>query len=324
MKLYKINEVREIQHYQIPKALFKHPYYADLTNDTRLAYAILLDRLELSRINNWTNDKDEVFIIYTREQMQDELKIKSRTTITKVFKQLNDFGLIREERQGLNKPNRIYVAHMKPLPIESERGKKGTELPSFNGSTENEHQEVQEIISGSTNNEHQESQNMNGINTESINTDFNKIKIDRFKNLFINKDEKFGNVFDRKDDSKGIALVEYCLKNPTERTSDEIGLTEEQEQKYFECLDKIGYLLNENYYDFFYVVSTEKYRELVYLIYGVVYDILLTAHKRLLPFLTAEIIIEVLDRVDIYQEEVDNIYAYFKASLIKELSKKIK
>ena len=124
MNLYKINEVRTIQHYQVPKVLFKHPYYSDLTNDTSLAYAILLDRLELSRLNNWTNEKDEVFLIYTREEMAKELNIKSKTTITKVFKQLNEFNLIKEERQGLNKPNRIYIAHLEPLPVESERGKK--------------------------------------------------------------------------------------------------------------------------------------------------------------------------------------------------------
>ena len=50
--------------------------------------------------------------------------VKSKTTITKVFKQLNEFNLIKEERQGLNKPNRIYIAHLEPLPVESERGKK--------------------------------------------------------------------------------------------------------------------------------------------------------------------------------------------------------
>lgn len=124
MELYKINQVREIQHYQVPKVLFKHPVYKGLSNDTRLAYSILLDRLELSRLNNWTNEKNEVYLIYTREDMAEELNIKSKTTITKVFKQLNEYNLIKEERQGLNKPNRIYIAHTLPLPIETERGKK--------------------------------------------------------------------------------------------------------------------------------------------------------------------------------------------------------
>ena len=67
---------------------------------------LLLDRLELSRINKWFNDKGEIYLIYTRQELIKELKI-SRATATKVFIELANCNLIKEERLGQGMPNRI-------------------------------------------------------------------------------------------------------------------------------------------------------------------------------------------------------------------------
>ena len=69
-------------------------------------YTLLLDRLELSRINKWFNDKGEIYLIYTRQELIKELKI-SRATATKVFIELANCNLIKEERLGQGMPNRI-------------------------------------------------------------------------------------------------------------------------------------------------------------------------------------------------------------------------
>lgn len=321
MNLYKINEVRAIQHYQVPKVLFKHPYYEDLTNDTRLAYSILLDRLELSRQNNWVNENNEVYIIYTRGEMGKELNVGSKTTITKIFKQLNDFELIREERLGLNKPNRIYVAHLKDLPLETERGKKNIKSVANTGSTKTVLQEVQEDIPGGTENKLQEVQKINTNKTNIINTNKIDLKIDRFNLLFNSSEEKIAGGFDRKDDTKGIVIAEYLLTNPTDRRSSDIGLTEEQEAEYLNILENAELTIAPDFYDIFYSETNEKLRQYCYLMFGVVYDLLKSPHKRFLSRLDRKTIMEVLDRVDMYQEEVEDIYAYFKTSLLRELRK---
>lgn len=321
MNLYKINEVRAIQHYQVPKVLFKHPFYENLTNDTRLAYSILLDRLELSRQNNWVNENDEVFIIYTRDEMAKELNIGSKTTITKVFKQLKDFELIREERIGLNKPNRIYVAHLKQLPLETERGKKASKTVENTGSTETVLQEVQEDVLGSTETKPQEIQKINTNKTNLINTNKIDLKIDRFNLLFNSSEEKIAGSFDRKDDTKGIVIAEYLLTNPTDRSASDIGLTDEQEAEYLNILEKAELIITPDFYDYFYMESNEKLRQYSYLMFGVVYDLLKSPHKRYLSGLNRALIFDVLERVDMYQEEVEDIYAYFKASLLRELKK---
>ena len=50
-----------------------------------------------------------IFLIFTRQEVQRKLGL-SEKTVTKALKQLSDVKLIEEKRQGLGKPNLIYVA----------------------------------------------------------------------------------------------------------------------------------------------------------------------------------------------------------------------
>lgn len=111
LNLYKISEIRQEQYIQIPKELFYNEQYSDLSSDAKILYGLLLDRMELSRVNNWINEAGEIYLIFTREEIQDILKISKKTCI-KAFKQLAQKGLILEKRQGLNKPNLIFIGHI--------------------------------------------------------------------------------------------------------------------------------------------------------------------------------------------------------------------
>jgi DNA-binding Lrp family transcriptional regulator len=68
----------------------------------------LKDRHELSLQNNWVNENNEVYLVFTRENMADMLGC-SQPTLRKSLKQLIDSGLMEEERMGLNRANRIYL-----------------------------------------------------------------------------------------------------------------------------------------------------------------------------------------------------------------------
>ncbi|MGN3394427.1 replication initiator protein A [Enterococcus gallinarum] len=88
--------------------------YAQLSNDAKLAYGALYNRCQLS-IRSYESGKvdfvDEygsVFLIFTVEELM-ELLDKSNKTITKIKKELKQKKLLREEKQGLNKPNRLYL-----------------------------------------------------------------------------------------------------------------------------------------------------------------------------------------------------------------------
>ena len=110
-KRYRLEEENSHRFYQMPKELFINPRYKDLDSNAKVLYTVLLDRKELSRKNKWVDEYNQIYLIYTRENIAELLGVSVRTVI-KVFKQLREAKLIEEEKQGLNKPNRIYVLHL--------------------------------------------------------------------------------------------------------------------------------------------------------------------------------------------------------------------
>lgn len=106
---YKAHECFEHLYYQIPMELFFNKKYKNnLNSDSKILYGFLLNRLTLSAKNNWVDEEGNVFLIFTRKEVQELLGLSDKT-VTKTFKQLKDCKLIYEKKQGANKPNLIYV-----------------------------------------------------------------------------------------------------------------------------------------------------------------------------------------------------------------------
>ena len=108
-KRYSINDVSLARFYQLPKFLFEGDL-VNLSNDARVLYSLLKDRHDLSIKNNWVNANNDVYILFTREDMQISLRLSDKT-ITKSMRALKEFGLIEEERLGLGKPNMIFLLY---------------------------------------------------------------------------------------------------------------------------------------------------------------------------------------------------------------------
>ncbi|MUO32432.1 replication initiator protein A [Enterococcus gallinarum] len=109
--VYTVAEENSHRFYQLPKELFINESYKDLSLSAKVIYSFLLDRKELSRKNNWIDEYGQVFLLFTREHIMGMLNI-SKPTAVKAFKELTKASLIIEERQGLNKPNKIYICRM--------------------------------------------------------------------------------------------------------------------------------------------------------------------------------------------------------------------
>lgn len=106
---YKANECFEHLYYQIPMELFINPLYKNkLNSDSKLLYGFLLNRLLLSAKNNWVDEDKNIYLIFTRKEVQELLNLSDKT-VTKAFKQLSECNLISEKKQGTTKANRIYV-----------------------------------------------------------------------------------------------------------------------------------------------------------------------------------------------------------------------
>ena len=108
MELYKINEAMQNIYYQMPQELFDNEKYKYLSIEAKVIYSFLLNRMNLSKINHWINNNGEVYLIYTRKEIQCKLNLSDKP-VTRAFKELRDAELIKEEKQGFGKPNLIYI-----------------------------------------------------------------------------------------------------------------------------------------------------------------------------------------------------------------------
>ncbi|MFU0762182.1 replication initiator protein A [Staphylococcus pasteuri] len=94
--------------YQLPKFLFEDNYFSKMTTEAKVMYALLKDRFELSKINNWIDEENNIYLLYTNKQLCSILQY-GEPKIIKLKKELEKFNLIINERQGLNRPNKIYL-----------------------------------------------------------------------------------------------------------------------------------------------------------------------------------------------------------------------
>jgi len=128
-KRYKVNEVDNQRFYMIPKSLFNNDKYKGLSLEAKVVYALLRDRMELSKKNNWIDENGDIYLLFSRLEIAEALDC-SKPHIIKCFKQLIEYGLIEEKRQGLGKPNIIYVCHVEQSFKSLENSQKSTSFTS--------------------------------------------------------------------------------------------------------------------------------------------------------------------------------------------------
>lgn len=107
--LMKLNDTVSFFHMQMPRWLFCDRRYKGISLEAKVAYTFLLNRFQLSRMNGWVNSGGEVFVVFTRESLAEEMGVSVRKAI-ECFKELSSAGLIWERRLGRGYPNQIYLA----------------------------------------------------------------------------------------------------------------------------------------------------------------------------------------------------------------------
>ncbi|MFQ3792909.1 replication initiator protein A [Staphylococcus nepalensis] len=109
MSNFNIKEIQKEKFYQLPKVFFTNPKYTKLSNDAKITWSILRDRLDLSIRNNWIDENGDIFFIYTNEKLKSILNISSPNKLSKIKKELTQADLFNQIRVGLNKPNKLYI-----------------------------------------------------------------------------------------------------------------------------------------------------------------------------------------------------------------------
>lgn len=109
-KRRKVKDLASQQFYKFDKWILAESKLKKLSPTAKLLYMVLRDREELSLKNakNFT-DKEGCLFQYFDQEKASELIGVSLSAIKKAFKDLKDYKLIESVRQGLGKPNRLYI-----------------------------------------------------------------------------------------------------------------------------------------------------------------------------------------------------------------------
>lgn len=108
-EFFGIDESEQYSFYRVPKLLFTDSRYRNLSAEAKLLYGLFLDRMSISRKNGWIDEKGRVYIIYRVENIMEALGCGNKKAI-QILAELEKKGnLILRKKQGLGKPNLIYV-----------------------------------------------------------------------------------------------------------------------------------------------------------------------------------------------------------------------
>ena len=105
-------QAEQFSFYRIPKALFTEPNFRELSTDAKVLYGILLDRMSLSLKNQWLDAQNKVYIIFTVDEIMDALNCANQKATRLMVELEKQAGLIERKRQGLGRPNLIYVKNL--------------------------------------------------------------------------------------------------------------------------------------------------------------------------------------------------------------------
>lgn len=172
-------EAEQYAFYRVPKLLITGEQFKTLSMEAKLLYGILLDRVSLSLRNGWVDEQNHVYIIYTIEQIMQEMNCSNKKAVTMLAELEKKVALIEKKRQGLGKPNLIYVKNFftanqpdceyeqqESIPIVDNSEREAPEMSNVHP------QKCKNDTSGSVEATFAEMSEVHGIKTNINNTDF--------------------------------------------------------------------------------------------------------------------------------------------------------
>lgn len=146
-------EADQFSFYRIPKVLFTEERFSSISAEAKVLYGLLLDRMSLSARNGWLDEEGRVYIIFSIEDIMTSMGCANQKAAKLLYELESKCSLIERKRQGLGKPNLIYVKN-------------------FVTPSESHFKKCENHDSGSVKITSQESLKSHANNTENNNTEF--------------------------------------------------------------------------------------------------------------------------------------------------------
>lgn len=106
--------------FKVPKELFTDKKYSQISFEAKILYSMMLDKADLSRKNGWC-DENGRFYIYFSQNSAEVLTGYSHNKVLKLYSMLDDkkgIGLITRKKQGLGKPDIIFINNAEDISFE--------------------------------------------------------------------------------------------------------------------------------------------------------------------------------------------------------------
>lgn len=162
-------EAEQFSFYRIPKVLFTEERFRSVSAEAKVLYGLLLDRMSLSCKNGWLDKEGRVYIIFTIEEVMTALSCADQKAGKLLHELESKCRLIERKRQGLGKPNLIYVKNFVEKDVDNPMDNtSGSSTPS----SESRFQNRENHDSGAVKITDQEPLKSRSNNTENNDTDF--------------------------------------------------------------------------------------------------------------------------------------------------------
>lgn len=115
-------EAEQFSFYRIPKVLFTEEHFRSVSAEAKVLYGLLLDRMSLSCKNGWLDKEGRVYIIFTIEEVMTALGCADQKAGKLLHELESKCRLIERKRQGLGKPNLIYVKNFVDKDVDNASG----------------------------------------------------------------------------------------------------------------------------------------------------------------------------------------------------------
>ena len=115
-EFYTKKDLEQDRFYKMDKNLFNNSKYKGLSLGAKVVFSVLKDRQSLSESNqeDWLDEKNRIFFYFDCVKLSKLLEI-STSTLNRHKKELEDYNLLFQFRQGQGKPNRMYCKKPKTI-----------------------------------------------------------------------------------------------------------------------------------------------------------------------------------------------------------------
>lgn len=105
------SQAEQFSFFRLPKILIRDARFKKISSDAKILYGIMLDRMSLSRENKWMDQNNRVYIIFTLKEVMKEFECCQRKagSLMAELDSKSGIGLIERKRQGLGRPDLIYL-----------------------------------------------------------------------------------------------------------------------------------------------------------------------------------------------------------------------